>query len=733
MLIAVNKAQPGMILSEDIILPNGGVLIKKQHALTPEILMLLKKRGINQIRVSGIDTTEKEEISLQITPNGSPGDLPVTAPNIRIYLSEDLMSANLVIEPTGQNSPEITCEDLERALSSKGIISGVDKKALNGLVEKWRVRKCFYELENVARGTPPEPAKEGTIHMLVRHLTNPSDIERTRNSHYYWEIGDSIPKVQKVTPGMLIAEKQFSKPPMPGKNLKGEAVFTEDVISAEITLAAGVSYTNNKNRIKADTQGIAFFNQGIVGIVPINFDSKIEISLSPDKMCAYLIIHPAGEGGLMPLEKEIRLLLEQNNVIFGVKNEQFQNLLQTLKRGQYPSEPYLIAEGILPQEGENGKVQFLFDTETSLVPKQNSDGSVDYKNVNIINSVGCGQKLAVLIPPSQGISGQTVTGEIVPCQDGTPAKLPIGPNTEINPQNPDTLIATVDGVVRFNGVTVEVSEGFVISGNVDFSTGNIQYEKSVIVNGDVKSGFSIECGGDLQVGGTIEDCNLSVKGNVLCKYGFIGQGKGCIDARGDINLSFLKNQTIKSRKNVNIAKEALNCTILARNSIIIHGNPLSVAGGTLTARDSIIVNTVGNHSGIKTLMEVGIDFSLVEELGKTDQQIQDFAHNYSKLVESYKKFERTVSLRKNMNARDQELYDKLTETMTRHKQQIELLEQRKSIITAKVYNLKDAYIKIGHSALPGTLFKFGDRHYLVKDEIVGPKTVRIIDHEIRII
>jgi hypothetical protein len=35
--------------------------------------------------------------------------------------------------------------------------------------------------------------------------------------------------------------------------------------------------------------------------------------------------------------------------------------------------------------------------------------------------------------------------------------------------------------------------------------------------------------------------------------------------------------------------------------------------------------------------------------------------------------------------------------------------------------------------MPGTMFKIGQRHFLVKNEVIGPKTVRLIDEEIKII
>jgi uncharacterized protein (DUF342 family) len=341
--------------------------------------------------------------------------------------------------------------------------------------------------------------------------------------------------------------------------------------------------------------------------------------------------------------------------------------------------------------------------------------------------------LATLHPPQKGIPGKNVLGQEMPCLDGVAAKLPSGKNTLPAPQNPDCLIAAIDGIVRFNGSNVEVFEGFIVPGDIDYSTGNIEYEKSVVVNGDVKSGFSINCGGDLQVKGTIEDCSLNIGGNVLCKFGFIGQGKGIIDSKGDVNLGFMKNQIVKSRKSVNIAKEALNCSIFAKYSITVHGKPISVAGGNLMARDSITVHSVGNHSNIRTLLEIGTDFSLLEELDKTQQQINELSSNFQKLSESYKKFENIITNKKSFPEKNQALILKLTESIQKHKQQMDLLKQRERIIQNKVYSFSSAFISFKHALYPGTIIKIGERNLLIKEEVLGPKKVIYVNNEIKFI
>jgi hypothetical protein len=241
------------------------------------------------------------------------------------------------------------------------------------------------------------------------------------------------------------------------------------------------------------------------------------------------------------------------------------------------------------------------------------------------------------------------------------------------------------------------------------------------------------CGGDLQVNGIIEDARITVGGNVLCKYGFVGQGKGLIDAQGDVNLGFVKNQTIRSRGTVSIAKEAINPTIYARQAVLVHGKPLSVAGGTVVARDLIELDTVGSRSGIRTLIEVGLDFVLFDELEKTEKQIVDVTENMRKIFNSYKRYEQMLKVRRTLPARDQQLFDKIKKTLLKYRQQIKALEQRKSIVTAKMHAFDRACINIKHSALPGTLIKIGERHLMVKEEIIGPKSVRFINFEIKVL
>jgi uncharacterized protein (DUF342 family) len=744
--IGIREARPGMTLDEDIVLPKGAGLIQKARLLSIDTISLLVRAGVTRINILDPTIMQSAHSKPKPTAPATPGrptrpetEKPPTPiagkpkpPRFTVTIAADAMSAGLAIDPDGPVSGEIDYDTIIKAFEQGGVFFGINAEMIPDIIQRWKVNKRHYEFERIARGVQPEPGREGAFHTKVSYLSTTADIETVRQSAYFWQAVEKLGKLNCVTAGTVVAEKLFDTPPLPGSNVKGEPLITDQITPYKISLGEGVAFSPDRMQIIAGNTGILYYVNDTIGLLHLNVNGSIDVTADSDRMAASLIIHPPAEGGAMPPEKELLAQLHQSRVLWGIDNKAIADLIKGFGEERFPAEPVVVAGGRPPQNGENGKIEFLFNTATSLIPKVNTDGSADYKSISIVISVPKGQELARLKPPTKGIPGKNILGEELPCKEGNQTMLPIGPNTEPHPTNDDVLIASVDGLVRYTGSYVEVCEGYVIKGDVDFSTGNVNYEKSVIIDGDIKAGFSVECGGDLQVSGIIEDCTLSVGGNVLCKHGFVGQGKGIIEAKGDVNIGFLLNQTVRSRKSVNIAKEAINSTIYARQSITVHGKPTSIAGGTLVAREMISVYCAGNQSGVRTNLEVGLDYTFVEELKKNEEQVAEITQKSQKIIGAIKKYQQLATIKKHFSAQEEFLFNKLRLAMAKIEEQLRLLEERKKIIQTKMMELDNAMIKIEHAALPGTLFKIGDRRFIVKEEIIGPKTVRLIRQEIHI-
>jgi len=136
------------------------------------------------------------------------------------------MSARLVIDPAGPASEELSEQAITAALEKSEVTFGIDKEQVQEILQKWRSHKRHYEFERVAKGVQPESGREGSFHMKVRYLASIAELEVVQKSKYHWEAFEKLGKLQRIAPDMVVAEKLFDVPPMPGSNVKGEPLIT---------------------------------------------------------------------------------------------------------------------------------------------------------------------------------------------------------------------------------------------------------------------------------------------------------------------------------------------------------------------------------------------------------------------------------------------------------------------------------------------------------------------------
>jgi uncharacterized protein (DUF342 family) len=468
-------------------------------------------------------------------------------------------------------------------------------------------------------------------------------------------------------------------------------------------------------------------------VIPVDFNAKATVSVSGDRMEAKATLIPAGEGGAPLDESMCKHVFKAQGVTFGIDQQALEEAIKKVNQEKRPVYDLVVAKGQAPVNGVDGRVEYLFNAEGKLVPKVREDGSMDFKEVSIIETVAENQELARLHPPTQGRPGRDVCGNELVANNGRPETLPVGANTGAHPNNPNVLIALKGGNVRLNRNVVEVSEGYLVDSDVDFSTGNVKYKGSVFIKKDIKSGFSAEVGGDLEVGGIIEDCDVKSGGSILVKGGVIGHGKGQLVADGSVNVGFIRNQIIKARGNVVVANKAINATILSLNNVNLMGKTLSVAGGRIMARHEIEGVVFGNAQGSRTELAVGVDFTLIEQKMKSDEDMKKLLENKRKVEENIKKFENLKKIKKALPSKQEFLYRKLTALSVELKNQQATLEKRLENINTGIKEVGRARIVIKNKMLPGTTIKIGDCKLAVDQEVTGPTSAVLVKGEIRFI
>ncbi len=343
--------------------------------------------------------------------------------------------------------------------------------------------------------------------------------------------------------------------------------------------------------------------------------NTIAVDVSPDEMEAFVTVEPSAAPG-QPDRDEVTALLKDAGVTHGVTGAS----LDRVCAPRSVVERVLVAVGVRPIDGRPGWAEFLVGARDPD-PGNGENGKVDFHDLQLIHNALKDQKIAIAHPPQPGTPGVTVRGKEIRPKDGVRAVLRPGPNTAWAGQPQTELLATVDGhvAIRPDG-SVEVKPSMTITGNVDFSTGNIDFVGSLIVRGDVIGNFTVKVKKDLEIFGNVEDAVIEVGGDVTIKKGFLGHGTGKIVAGGNVKLSHILNETVESAKDVLLEKEAVNGTIRAGGKIIA---PRAViAGGRLEAVHEIEVNTLGSADGSGAKVQVGRRGRILERLNVLEKELK---------------------------------------------------------------------------------------------------------------
>lgn len=439
-----------------------------------------------------------------------------------------------------------------------------------------------------------------------------------------------------------------------------------------------------------------------------------EVILSKDKFKCWVKMSKTDEG-VMPEKDELLKALEDKKIAKDFINEEE---LDRIFNEYVFEQVVLIAEGKYKKDGVNGKVKYFFKTDISEHLKEDDKGRVDFKEINLIQQVKKGEVVAELVPPEKGADGITVTGEIVRAKDGKQTNLPAGINTEISESNPNRLIASIDGSVALKRKKVTVDPVVVIEGDIDFSTGNVNYNGSVVIKGDIKAGFTVQSEGDVTVNGIVEDAVIEAKESVILKSGFIGRGTGRIKAGGDVILPFAENQHIYSGKNVIVSDALLHCTIEADEKVNVSGNK-GVIGGSIFARDSIEVQSAGSPTYTKTVLSVGMKRKTREKMEQFEVDLKNNKTNIEKIDKAVLLLEKIKLLKRTLPPNKQEQYNNLLAAKKKLLEEKNALAKTKKELYDVFEHLKKAVIRVRQQTYPGVSIEFGNVKKTVQEETAG--------------
>ncbi|CUU09845.1 hypothetical protein JGI3_00259 [Candidatus Kryptobacter tengchongensis] len=325
----------------------------------------------------------------------------------------------------------------------------------------------------------------------------------------------------------------------------------------------------------------------------------MKVKITPDKLRAYLVVESKDELNNLCIDDVVKFV-NSKGVVQGIKIIEIQSLLENPQEGEF-----LIAEGNPPIDGRDGYISFEFDITKKT----------------LIRNVKAGEKIAVVYPPTSGVNGIGITGEILKAKQGKPANVFLGQNVAFLDSDNSVIVSTSDGNLVLNeDGTIEVSPVLKINGNIDVSFGEVNFIGTLIVNGDIKSGAKVKVGKNLEVYGNIEDAEVEVKGNALIGGGFIGYGRGRLYVHGDVSLRYITNQNLIADGDVVIKREAVNANIVCGGKII--AKDAVIIGGTVMCKGEVEAKSIGGAEYSRTVIIIGRRDKQIEKLKKVTAEIK---------------------------------------------------------------------------------------------------------------
>jgi len=342
-------------------------------------------------------------------------------------------------------------------------------------------------------------------------------------------------------------------------------------------------------------------------------DAHLEITIAPDGLEARLDLAPP-QGGEAIGEGKLLAALSAKGVTEGIVQDAIR---QAVAAGE--AHGVVVALGRAPVDGIAGRLECLLPATRSRVPKVDEFDHADYRDLGDIQAVHEGERLMLRHPPTPGVAGISVLGKPIPAKAGEDARFAANlTGTVTAPDNPDLLLAKVSGqpVVVPDGIMVE---GVYTIEAVNAASGNIRFDGSVVIKGDVMAGMTVQASGDIEVGGVVEAAMLDAGGCIVIKGGAIGSlahnAKYYLRCGGSFSAGYASQARIEAGDSIFIDDAAMMCDLSAGNGIRVgHTKRGHLIGGNARATYAISARVLGSAKQVTTRCEIGVSADMHKQL-----------------------------------------------------------------------------------------------------------------------
>ncbi len=435
-------------------------------------------------------------------------------------------------------------------------------------------------------------------------------------------------------------------------------------------------------------------------------DAKVRIRVAATMLIATASIDAPENGGQEVTRDMIEQALVQNKVVFGVLEEGMAQLLQPL----YDTE-VTIAKGTPAVDGKDGYCEEFFERDVQMNFVEKEDGTVNYKELGLIQDVPAGSLICKIIPPTEGIPGTNVLGKPIGVKSGKKALPPTGTGIRLT-EDGTQAVAAVSGNLVFQNGRFTVEEILRVN-EVNYDIGNITFSGDVHVTGDVLDGFEIHSGGDIRISGRVGHATLHAKGSIHLEHGINGTGKGEVIAQKSVHAGFIENCHVVAGEDV-ITGSIIHSTVECEGNILVTDGHGIISGGKITAMVSISANEIGNDTYTRNHLTVGITPKLLHQRTHCLEQIASLEKSLDDMNKNAAYVQQTIAQNRPVSEERIALLQRTKLALPISQRKLEQLQTQLAEIDELMNSYGDSFIS-ANTLYPPTRITIGSLHTNLED------------------
>lgn len=454
-----------------------------------------------------------------------------------------------------------------------------------------------------------------------------------------------------------------------------------------------------------------------------------EITITSDKMACQLTISRAWGGEAVSDQGINKLLQDQSISPELIDRAVLDEAIQRSRDGQ-DVELTTIACGVTPHHGEDSSFTLLFDLPKPTSVTKEDDGTTNYFETHQYPTILPGTELMRREAPSNGTDGINVLGQVLNAKPGKTLKFSKCEGAEVSASDDNLLLATRKGHPVIAPQGVSISDTLELK-DVDLSTGNIHFDGSVSISGNVCSQMTVEASGDVNIRGYVENATVIAGNDIVVGAGVISEQVGdeenleftsTLQAGGTIQARFFNQTDARAGGDIVAAQYAMNCRLTATQKLLLGdgGGKGVLLGGEAIVGAGAELNTLGSSAYVKTELHCASGKYLQEQQQDLEQDQQLRSKELEQLQAFMAKIGKPESLSKELINKTRKIQNAILGLQER----LQNIEAQQQNLTQLLQNVPQAQVIIHQKLFPNGLVTIGDLPFQSRDEL-NKTTLRI--------